>query len=104
MRHTMNGKKINHGKFRLNIHEYYTGEKTDGNAFVTAASDRGHSIAMRNKLGNVNIKPTNASDNVNTKYDESALSRCALLFIGALCQQGKCFELSSVVVCLCVCV
>lgn len=82
-------KKINHENFRLNVYEYYPRERKDANAFAAAALDRGHNIAARNTLGNVNSKPTKAFDHVNFKYDESALSRCALLFIGALCQQGK---------------
>lgn len=98
----MNGnshKKINHENFRLNVDEYYSrGKRNDANAFMTVADadasaavavNRGHSIAMRDKLDNVNSKPTKAFDNVNRKYDESALSRCALLLIGSLCQQGK---------------
>lgn len=100
--HPTNGKshkKINHENFRLNVDEYYSGgNRNDANAFMTVAAadasaavaiNRGHSIAMRDKLDNVNSKPTKAFDNVNRKYDESALSRCALLFIGSLCQQGK---------------
>ncbi|XP_055325553.1 uncharacterized protein LOC129579470 [Sitodiplosis mosellana] len=92
-------KKINHENFRSNVYEFYSGGRNDSNAFATIAGDgagaaatvdRGHSIAMRNEVGNVNSKPTKAFDNVNRKYDESAaLSRCALLFIGALCQQGS---------------
>lgn len=78
-------KKINHENFRLNVYEYYSGARNDANA----ACDRGHSNAARNKLGNVNSKATKAFDSIKRKYDESTLSRCALLFIGALCQQGK---------------
>lgn len=100
--HPMNGnshKKINHKNFRLNVDEYYSGGKrNDANAFMTVAGadasaavavDRGHSIAMRDKLDNVNSKPTKAFDNANRKYDEGTLSRCTLLLIGSLCQQGK---------------
>lgn len=90
---TKNGKKINHEHLGSNVDEYYSGENKNRNAFEVAASDRGHKFPMKNRLGNVNIKPTNAFDNVNTEHDESSLSRSALLFIGSLCQQGKhCFK------------
>lgn len=97
-------KKINQESFRLNVHEYYLREGKNANAFAKGAAanattaaaaaagdakDRGHGITMRNTVANVNTKPTKAFDNVNSKYDESALSRCALLFVGSLCQQGK---------------
>lgn len=98
-------KKINQESFRLNVHEYYLREGKNANAFAKGAAvnattaaasaaagdakDRGHGITMRNIVANVNTKPTKAFDNVNSKYDESALSRCALLFVGSLCQQGK---------------
>ncbi|XP_031631205.1 uncharacterized protein LOC116345713 isoform X2 [Contarinia nasturtii] len=96
---TMNGKrshkKINHENFRLNVYEYYLGAKNDENGFTSgdavadAAVDRGHNITVRYKHGNVNSKPTKTFDNIDVEYDESALSRCTLLFIGALCQQGS---------------
>lgn len=93
-------KKINHENFRLNVHGYYSRERNDANAAADAAAvtvdsiadakDRGHSITIRNTVNNVNSKPTKPYDNANQKkYDESALSRCALLFVGSLCQQGK---------------
>lgn len=76
--------KINHENTRINVSEY--NNLGEGNAFRSeVAGDRGQGVPFR---GNVNNKPTKASD-VNIKFDESALSRCALLFIGALCQQGK---------------
>lgn len=94
-------KKINHNNFRLNVHEYYLGKRKDANAFSSggvdgtrtgtgsSVMDRYHATAIQNTLANVNSKATKAFDNINNTYDESALSRCALLFIGSLCQQGE---------------
>lgn len=96
-------KKINHDNFPLNVYEYYSGKRKDANALSSggidgtwtgagadaSVKDRYHGIAMQNTLANVNSKPTIPSDNIISTYDESALSRCTLLFIGSLCQQGE---------------
>lgn len=97
MQQTMNEqhshKKINHKNFRLNVYEYYLGAKNGENTFTSGddggAVDRGHNIAMRTKHSNVNSKQTKPFDKSSIKYDEGALSRCTLLFVGAMCQQGK---------------
>ena len=87
----------------LNVYEYYSGKRKDANEFSSkgvdgtwtstgtdaSAKDRYHTVSMQNTLANVNSKPTKAFDNINNTYDESAISRCALLFIGSLSQQGK---------------
>lgn len=97
-------KKINHNNFRLNVYEYYFGKRKDANAFSSGGVDGTRTVtdagigasvmdryraAIQNTLANVNSKATKAFDNINNTYDESALSRCALLFIGSLCQQGE---------------
>lgn len=93
-------KKINHNNFRLNVYEYYFGKRKNVNAFLSGGVDGTRTVtgasvmdryraAIQNTLANVNSKATKAFDNINNTYDESALSRCALLFIGSLCQQGE---------------
>lgn len=85
-------KNINHKNARLNASEYYLGKRCDADATGDDGDDRdgGQSPGYRKPVvDNVNSKTTKPLDNVNRKYDESAFSRCALLFIGALCQQGK---------------
>lgn len=84
--------KINQKNFRVNGHN--SRDKIDANSKVhaavnVAAKHRFHDQTMQNALADDNRIPTNNFDNVNFKYDESALSRCALLFIGSICQQGK---------------
>lgn len=88
--------KINHKNFRLNVRDYSSDDRNYANSEVPADADvdavaehRGHNVTTRNAFADVNDKPINVFDKVNFKYDESALSRCALLFIGSICQQGK---------------
>lgn len=91
-------KKINHDHFRSNVYEYYSEKRNalwNGGADAVAGSDAGagvkdryHRVGMKTAFASVNNKPTKAFDNINYTFDESALSRCALLFIGSLCQQG----------------
>lgn len=108
MVHPMNGgssqKKINQNNFPSNVYdEFYSGKRKDANAFSSRGADDTwtdgggvktdryhHSVAEQNTLANVNSRPNKAFNNNidNYTYDESALSRCALLFIGSLCQQG----------------
>lgn len=102
-------KKINHNNFRLNVYEYYLGKRKDANASSSGGvdgtrtgagagarvMDRYHDVAIQNTLANVNSKATKAFDNINNTYDESTFSRCALLFIGSLCQQGESCKLQT---------
>lgn len=87
-------KKINHDNFRFNVYEYYSEKRNAlsnggvGGGGGASVRDRYHSVAMKTTLS-VNSKPAKAFDRTNYTYDESALSRCALLFIGSLCQQGE---------------
>lgn len=103
-------KKINHNNFRLNVYEYYLGKRKDANAFSSGGvdgtvrtgagagarvMDRYRGAAIQNTLANVNSKATKVFDNINNTYDESTFSRCTLLFIGSLCQQGESCKLQT---------
>lgn len=80
MNHAMN-EQINHKNFITSM-EYYRGTNDGGIGDRTVSSTNENNNDSHNRI-------KVSQQNVSIKYDESALSRCALLFIGALCQQGE---------------
>lgn len=72
----------NQKNFRLIVYE------KNKNAFTGAVVTQDQ-IPAKNQLNDEHTNRTMEINKANIKYDESTLSRCALLFIGALCQQGK---------------
>lgn len=73
----------NQKNFRLIVHE------KNKNTFTDAVVTQDHILPAKNQLNNEHTNRTMEINKANVKYDESTLSRCALLFLGALCQQGK---------------
>lgn len=74
--------KINQNKnFHLNVTAGYDGDSDDD-----LFDDN-----VKNVVDESDVKKDNDNGNGIIKCDESTFSRCFLLLLGALCQQGRCF-------------